>query len=105
MPLDPVIVRTLRRSPLALDLYAWLTYRMAMLNHSASVSWPALEAQFGSEYKRPRDFRARFRKQLARVIEAWPGQLQVEACDRRVVLEPGPPSVATWMERQNAKQS
>ena len=104
VPLDPAIVRTLRRSPLALDLYAWLTYRMATLNETASVSWPALEAQFGSEYKRPRDFRAKFRRQLARVIQAWPGQLQVEACDRRVVLDPGPPSVASWMERQNAKQ-
>lgn len=104
VPLDPVIVRTLRRSPLALDLYAWLTYRMATLNQTATVSWPALEAQFGSEYKRPRDFRAKFRKQLARVVEAWPGKLQVEASDRRVVLDPGPPSVGSWQERQNAKQ-
>ena len=104
VPLDPVIVRTLRRSPLALDLYAWLTYRMATLNQTATVSWPALEAQFGSEYKRPRDFRAKFRKQLARVIQAWPGQLQVEASERRVVLDPGPPSVASRRERQNAKQ-
>ena len=103
VPLDPVIVRSLRRSPLALDLYAWLTYRMATLNKTATVSWPALEAQFGSEYKRPRDFRAKFRKHLASVMQAWPGQLQVEACDRRVVLDPGPPSVTSWMERQNAK--
>ena len=104
VPLDPVIVRTLRRSPLALDLYAWLTYRMATLDKTATVSWPALQAQFGSEYARPRDFRAKFRNQLARVKEAWPGQLSVEAGERRVVLDPGPPSVASWMERQNAKQ-
>ena len=103
VPLDPVIVRTLRRSPLGLDLYAWLTYRMATLEATATVGWPALEAQFGSEYGRPRDFRAKFRQQLARVIQAWPGQLRVEAEDRRVVLDPGPPSVANWRERQNAK--
>jgi len=103
VPLDPVIVRTLRRSPLALDLYAWLTHRMATLEGTATVSWPALEAQFGSEYARPRDFRAKFRKQLAQVIQVWPGQLRVEAEDRRVVLDPGPPSVGSWMERQNAK--
>ena len=104
VPLDPVIVRTLRRSPLALDLYAWLTYRMATLDETKSVSWPALEAQFGCEYARPRDFRAKFRKAMASVKQAWPGPLRVEACDRRVVLDPGPPSVASWMERQNAKQ-
>ena len=103
VPLDPVIVRTLRRSPLALDLYAWLTHRMATIEGTATVSWPALEAQFGSEYARPRDFRAKFRKQLAQVIQVWPGQLRVEAEDRRVVLDPGPPSVGSWMERQNAK--
>ena len=103
VPLDPVIVRTLRRSPLGLDLYAWLTYRMATLEATATVGWPALEAQFGSEYGRPRDFRAKFRQQLARVIQAWPGQLRVEAEDRRVVLDPGPPSVASWGERQNAQ--
>ena len=104
VPLDPVIVRTLRRSPLALDLYAWLTYRMATLNKTATVSWPALQAQFGSEYARPRDFRAKFRKALASVAQAWPGQLRVEACERRVVLDPGPPSVASWMERRNARR-
>ena len=89
VPLDPVMVRTLRRSPLALDLYAWLTYRMATLDKTATVSWPALQAQFGSEYARPRDFRAKFRKHLASVIRAWPGQLRVEACDRRVGARSG----------------
>ena len=103
VPLDPVIVRTLRRSPLALDLYAWLTYRLATLDETVAVSWPALQAQFGSEYARPRDFRAKFRQHLASVTRAWPGQLRVEAEERRVVLDPGPPSVGSWMERQNAR--
>ena len=105
VPLDPFIVRELRRSPLALDLYAWLTYRMATLNHTVTVSWPLIEAQFGSEYTRPRDFRAKFCRQLARVIEVWPGQLCVEPTDRRLVLDPGPPSVAPQMERWDARRS
>lgn len=106
VPLDPVIVRTLRRSPLALDLYAWLTHRMATLEGTATVSWPALEAQFGSEYARLRDFRVKFRKQLAQVVQAWPGQLRVEAEDRRVVLDPGPPSVgAGWSSRTRSTAS
>ena len=104
VPLDPVIVRTLRRSPLALDLYAWLTHRMATLDQTTTVGWPALEAQFGSEYARPRDFRAKFQRQLERVIRVWPGQLRVEAQDRRVVLDPGPPSVGNRRERYNAKR-
>ncbi len=104
VPLDPVIVRTLRRSPLALDLYAWLTYRMAMLDQATTVSWQALEAQFGSEYTRRRDFRAKFQKQLDRVIRAWPGELRVRAEERRIVLDPGPPSVGSRRERYNARQ-
>ncbi len=104
VPLDPFVVRTLRPSPLALDLYAWLSYRMASLKYTVTVSWPLVEAQFGSEYARPRDFRAKFRKQLARVTEVWPGPLGIEADERRVVLDPGPPSVASRTERWDAKR-
>ena len=57
VPLDKAIVRTLRRSPLALDLYTWLTYRVTTLKRETLVPWPALAGQFGATYKHQRQFR------------------------------------------------
>ena len=50
----------LRRSPLALEAYAWLTYRVSRLERETVVPWRSLEIQFGAEYKHPRPFRWRF---------------------------------------------
>ena len=47
LPLDAKIVAALRRSPLSLDAYAWLTYRLARLQHETLIPWRPLEAQFG----------------------------------------------------------
>ncbi len=103
VPLDPVILRRIRRSPLAIDIYGWLTYRMATVQEPTAIPWASLERQFGSEYKEPRQFRWKFRESLQRVASAWPGELGVEAQERRVVLTPSPPSVASRLERSNAK--
>ncbi len=103
VPLDPFILRKLRRSPLSIDIYGWITYRMSTLERPTTISWPSIERQFGSEYKHPRQFRWMFRACLKRIEEAWPGELGVEVQDRRVVLTPSPPSVASRTERHNAK--
>ena len=103
VPLDPVILDKLRRSPLSIDTYGWLTYRMSTLEEPTAISWPSIERQFGSEYKHPRQFRWMFRTCLKRIEEAWPGDLGVEVQDRRIVLAPTPPSVASRTERHNAK--
>ena len=105
VPLDPVILGKLRRSPLAIDIYSWITYRMSTLEEPVSISWPSIERQFGSEYKHPRQFRWMFRTCLKRIEEAWPGGLGVEVQDRRVVLTPSPPSVASRTERHNARHN
>ena len=102
VPLDPLIVRRIRRSPLSIDIYGWLTYRMKTLEEPTPIPWASIERQFGSEYKHPRQFRWMFRKCLGRIRESWPGDLSVEVQEKRVVLHPGPPSVASRMERSNA---
>jgi len=43
-----------------LDLYVWLAYRLRSLQKPTTVTWSQLEAQFGSEYKHQRQFRAKF---------------------------------------------
>ena len=57
VPLDVAIIRPLRRSPLALDTYCWLTARVYDLKRNTLIPWLALEAQFGAQYARHRQFR------------------------------------------------
>lgn len=103
VPLDPIILRKVRRSPLSIDIYGWITYRMATLEEPVSISWPSLEKQFGSEYKHPRQFRWKFGQCLDRVKNAWPAELRVAISEKSVRLDPGPPSVSSRSERHNAK--
>ena len=57
VPVDLRAIRHLRRSPFAIDLYVWLTYRMSYLKKPTRIPWEGLQAQFGADYFRPRDFR------------------------------------------------
>ena len=103
VPLDPVILRAVRRSPLSIDAYGWLTYRMNTLQEPTAITWPQLQNQFGSEYRNARQFRWRFRQAVERVKAVWHGELGIEIQERRVILTPGPPSVTSRHERSNAK--
>lgn len=89
VPVDLVALRTLGRSPLAIDLYTWLTYRMSYLRAATTVPWVALQAQFGSEYVRERAFRDHARKALAKVAAVYPSaRVTVEAEGLRLMPSP-----------------
>lgn len=93
VPIDLAALRTLRRSPLALDVYAWLTYRMSYLQKPATVPWEALELQFGADYVRTRKFREKFTEALGRVVTVYP-EARVKPTDTGLLLQPSPTSVA-----------
>jgi len=92
VPIDMRAYRVLRDSPMCLDIYTWLTYRMSYLKKRTVIPWEALEAQFGSNYKDPKNFRAAFRKHLNRVLAVY-HMAQVAEVDRGVELRPSPPHV------------
>ena len=48
VPLDMNTLKALKRSPLGLDLYLWLTCRIFALTAPQRLSWPQLYRQFGS---------------------------------------------------------
>lgn len=85
----PVDARALRAltAPLALDIYAWLTWRMSHLPKAIEFSWPALATQFGTQTRRLRNFRQEFNKQLERVLQVYPSA-RVESSPRALVLRP-----------------
>ncbi len=99
VPLDTAIVRSLRRSTLSLDLYAWLTYRVSTLERDTLIPREALAAQFGSNYKHSWDFRAKFRKSLRAVLSEWPAA-RAEAHERGLALRPCAPSIVESIQRQ-----
>ncbi len=99
VPLETKIVHSLRRSPLMLDLYAWLTYRTYITKQPTIVPWRALERQFGADYTRPRAFRAKFRSSLETVLEQSSAAPQVDVRAQGLHLTPGGPSDIDWVER------
>ena len=79
VPLDMNILKALKRSPLGLDLYMWLTYRTFSLDGPTRLSWSMLYRQFGvdpaqAEDKRTVDaFRTDCLRELKKIKTAWPG--------------------------------
>jgi hypothetical protein len=76
VPVDMRALNALKRSPLALDLYAWLTYE-AWRAHNANkprfVSWELLHAQFGAEYAEVRNFRLKVKAAMVKIKQVYPG--------------------------------
>ena len=59
VPLDLRVLKVLKRSPLALDLYVWASYKSliaARYGRPQAMTWHDFMQQFGTEYKRPDNF-------------------------------------------------
>lgn len=91
VPISLDALRALRRSPLALDIYVWLTHRMSYLNEATSIPWVVLQTQFGADYANTpqgnRHFRYEFKRQLRRVLDHYRG-VSVRASTSSLVLRP-----------------
>jgi len=68
IPIDLRVLNALRRSPLQIDIYIWLTYRFSFLKCATKIPWALLKNQFGSDYGNNsmgiRDFKKQFIKSL-----------------------------------------
>lgn len=72
VPFDMRALQSLKKSPLALDIYLWLAYRMSYLRQPVSIPWVALQGQFGANYKELRQFKAAFLRELKKVLVVYP---------------------------------
>jgi hypothetical protein len=95
VPLDMRALKALarERSPLAIDIYTWLTYRMSYLRDETTVPWELLELQFGGGYRLTRQFKAKFLERLRLVGEVYP-QARVAPAEQGLILRPSPTHVA-----------
>ena len=93
IPVDLRVLKALKRSPMALDIYCWLTHRMSYLKRPTVIPWEGLQAQFGADYRLTRQFKAAFLKHLAAVHVVYP-EAKVDPVDAGLELRPSKPHVA-----------
>ena len=86
-PLALSAIQALRKSPMDLDLYAWLVYRMHHLKRPTTIPWRELAFQFGQSYTRDRDFRQFFLCSLKRVLKVYEAA-RVEPTPSGLMLSP-----------------
>jgi hypothetical protein len=95
IPIDLRAVRALKQSPMALDIYFWLTHRMSYLRrtNARDIPWEALQLQFGAGYPTTRkgvqNFRQQFVGQMRKVLAVYP-QAKVEDSSTGLILKPSP---------------
>ncbi len=80
VPLDMQALRLLKGSPMRLDIYVWLTYRMSYLRRPTAVTWDQLRLQFGTQaqnWAARYAFKNDFLGHLTRVLAVYPAA-QVE---------------------------
>lgn len=76
VPVDMRALRALKRSPLALDLYAWLTYEAFRAQHSRRPrfeSWAQMHGHMGGEYADVDNFRRKVKAALKKIRVVYPG--------------------------------
>lgn len=76
VPIDRRVYKLLAEAPMAMDIYAWATFRASYIKRpTAPIPWPALQAQFGSGSpftpQGVRDFKKAFKHNLGIVTEIY----------------------------------
>jgi len=96
VPIDLRALTALKRSPMALDVYLWLTYRMSYVKGRTAIPWGALQLQFGADYPATaqgrRNFKKAFLHALAKVRLVYPS-LRLDDTAAALVLLPSAPHV------------
>lgn len=70
VPVDLRALGMLKRSPMRLDIYSWLTWRMSYLRQETKIPWEYLKAQFGSAYADTAMGRRDFKKAFIEALNA-----------------------------------
>jgi hypothetical protein len=93
VPVDMRALKALKQSPLGLDLYMWLTYRMSYLRKPTPIPWKVLQEQFGADYSHTYDFTKKAKNVLKRIQLLYP-ELNLEEKRGRLILNPSRPHIA-----------
>jgi hypothetical protein len=100
VPVDLRALYALKKSPLALDLYAWSTYRTHRCNMAGRgqfIPWRALARQFGGDYADVKNFKRKAKEALRKVQAVFPG-LNLDDRPGGLVIRPGRTAVGSKRE-------
>jgi hypothetical protein len=99
VPIDLRVYKSLRRSPMAMDVYTWLTYRVSyQTSRARPIPWLALMNQFGGKINADdinqsvRDFKKAFLTALQMVEIVYP-QAKYKIEDQGFTPLPSPTSI------------
>jgi hypothetical protein len=95
VPVDMRALRALKRSPMALDLYAWATYQTFSVTHKGKprfISWHSLTEQMGSGYADIDNFRKKTKAALRKVQAVYPA-LDIVDAEGGIRILPSRPAV------------
>ncbi len=91
VPIDLRALKLLKRSPLAIDMYCWMTYRVSYLRTAITIPWEALQVQFGANYadsaQGTRNFKRHFLKELQKIHCIY-HDLNVENSSKSLTIKP-----------------
>jgi hypothetical protein len=90
-------LKALRKSPMALDIYMWLTYKNSYSTKPVIISWESLQMQFGAGYPETSqgkaNFKLKFREALKKVCIAYPDAKKLRVLRNGLEYIPGSPHV------------
>lgn len=94
-PFDLRVIHSMR-SPLAIDIYLWLTYRYNSITMPTPITWKQLKWQFGCNYpdsmQGETDFKSNFKKQLRSVLAVY-GDAKLDVKQDYLLLLPSKPHI------------
>lgn len=97
VPVDMRVLKAIKQSPMALDIYCWLTYRMYYLKKRTAITWESLQLQFGADYQQTsqgvRDFKKAFLRELKKVQILY-NKAKIGTDSNYLILEPSKTHVA-----------
>ncbi len=90
VPVDMRALRALKRSPLAIDLYAWANYRAFSISQKGEeqfIPWRGLEQQMGANYTDLANFRKKVVAAMKKVLAVSPA-LRINYTNGGMILYP-----------------
>jgi len=92
VPLEEAAIRAINNNSMALDIYAWLAYRLHSLSGPRTISWKALKPQFGGGFSRGDHFKEQFLANLRLAMAVYP-EAKVDVEEAGLTLHSSRPPV------------
>ena len=107
VPINMNVLKALRKSPLGIDLYLWLNYRVFSLEQPIRLSWKRLYRQLGGDPEKAtdklvvNDFRKKCLRELKKIKTAG-ADLNYSTARGMLIIAPSRPVIEEGKEDENA---